>query len=334
MQLIKLILATFCLALIGMNATAEAKPRPSFNCAKARAPIEVAICSDSRLAASDAAMAKLYKLARNALGGSAGADARKALKDAQRRWLRARRFVCGMRSKGKWLRNADDIACLRAMYVARQADLSAGLAQTNTVKPDGVCSIQGRTDSGATVSCRFALGQNRGRPAMTLTQVGEAADLRIAFPGTSADTQDIRLNEAVLVMPDGAPSGIVFADFNFDGYTDFSVVQFLPAGPNIPSSFVLYDPKQGGFALHERLGEITSPTFDPRTRTVSSIWRGSAAQYGRDLFRWETGNLVRVLTMECRIGDRGEMTVRIGEGNAIKRAAPSIEDCLSAVQAD
>lgn len=320
--------------LVGQSATAEAAPKPSFHCAKARAPIERAICSDSRLAASDAEMATLYKLNRSALGQAVGAQGRKALKDSQRRWLRARLLVCGMRSKGKWRRNAKDIACLRAMYTARLADLSARVSKTNATLPDGVCSIKGQTGSGAVVSCRFALGDNRGRPSMTLTQMGEAADLSIAFPGTSANPQTIRLKEAVLVMPDGAPSGIVFGDFNFDGYTDLSVVQFLPAGPNIPSSFILYDPKLGRFALHDRLGEITSPTFDPHTQTVSSFWRGSAAQYGRELLRWESGNLVRVLAMECRIGDRGEMTVRIGEGNAITRAAPSIEDCLSAVQAD
>lgn len=334
MQLIKSTLAALCLALVGVNATAEAKPKPSFDCAKARAPIEVAICSDSSLAASDAEMAKLYRLARNALGEAAGAEARKALKDTQRQWLRARLLVCGMQSKGTWSRNSDDIACLRAVYAARQADLSAGLAKTKAAKPDGVCSIQGQTGSRATVLCRFALGENRGRPSMTLTQTGEAADLRIAFPGTSASAQNIRLKEARLVMPDDAPSGIAFGDFNFDGYTDFSVVQFLPAGPNIPSSFVLFDPKQGRFALHDRLSQITSPTFDPHTRTVSSVWRGSAAQYGRDLLRWENGALVRVLAMECTIGDRTELTVRIGDGEAIKRAAPSIEDCLSAVQAD
>ncbi len=330
MQFLKSTFPALCIAAVSMNASAEAEPKPSFNCAKARTPIEVAICSDARLAASDAEMAKLYKSARNAVG----AEDRRSLKDAQRRWLRARRVVCGMPSKGKWSRSKHDIACLHAMYVARQADLSAGLANSKTTKPDGVCSIQEEADSGVRVSCRFALGGNRGRPSITLTQYGEAADLSIAFPGTSSDPQTIRLKEAVLVMPDGASSGVTFGDFNFDGYTDFSVVQLLPAGPNIPSSFLLYDPSQHRFVVHDRLSEITSPTFDPCTRTVSSVWRGNAAHYGRDLRRWENGRLVSILALECMIGNQAELTVRVGDGQKIQRAVPSVEECLSMVQAD
>lgn len=328
------IVAAFLAVLVALSGTAEAAPQPSFNCAKARAPIEVAICSDEILASHDAEMAKLYKLNRRTLEKRARADDNKALKDEQKRWLRARLLVCGMRAKGNWSRNAADIACLTAMYTARMADLSTRLAKADAVKPDSVCSIQGQTTSGAVVVCRFALGENRGRALMTLTQKDSAADVRITVPGRPAGEQQIHLAEALLVMPDGAPSGIEFGDYNFDGYTDFSVIQFLPAGPNIPSSFALFDREQGRFVLNERLSEMTSPTFDPRTRTVSSAWRGGAAHYGRDVLRWESGKLVRVLALECMIGDRGELTVRIGEGNAVKRMAPSIKDCLNAVQAD
>lgn len=52
MQFLKSTFPALCIAAVSMNASAEAEPKPSFNCAKAGAPIEVAICSDARLAAS------------------------------------------------------------------------------------------------------------------------------------------------------------------------------------------------------------------------------------------------------------------------------------------
>ncbi len=77
--------------------------KPSFNCAKAVARAEKAICSSPEIATLDNVMAGLYKKARAARRGAA----RNALAARQRQWLK-RRNACGQ-----------DTACLAQRYGER-----------------------------------------------------------------------------------------------------------------------------------------------------------------------------------------------------------------------
>jgi len=75
----------------------------SFNCARARAADEVAICRDDDLARLDDQMAATYFSTRNRLP----AAARAVLEADQADWLASRR-VCG-----------GDVRCIRAAYLVR-----------------------------------------------------------------------------------------------------------------------------------------------------------------------------------------------------------------------
>ena len=71
---------------------------------------------------------------------------------------------------------------------------------------------------------------------------------------------------------------------NFDGYGDIRLVEFQPAGPNVPYLNWLFDPTSGCFVENRALNAITSPQFDPATREIRSNWRDGATRYGTDVY--------------------------------------------------
>lgn len=99
-------LATVCFA---QRAQAQASAGPSFDCAKASAPSERAICASSDLAKLDGSLGQVYAKAR-AVGTVAK---RRMLADEQRGWLK-RRDACG-----------DKTDCMRPLMQKRLDELSA-----------------------------------------------------------------------------------------------------------------------------------------------------------------------------------------------------------------
>lgn len=97
---------------------------PSFDCQKAEAPIEIAICTNATLAALDGALGRAYAARRDAASGTA----RKALQDEQRAWL-GRRKSCPLPADpetdrpGLWAA----VPCLADLYRARIAALGGRL---------------------------------------------------------------------------------------------------------------------------------------------------------------------------------------------------------------
>jgi uncharacterized protein len=100
------------LALPLLILPTAAAAAPSFDCTKARTPVEQAVCADAGLAALDSAMAALY---RTRLAAVAEAE-RAALGEAQRRWRQAR-DACAP--------GPDLPACVAEAYRARIAELEA-----------------------------------------------------------------------------------------------------------------------------------------------------------------------------------------------------------------
>ncbi|TFL18532.1 lysozyme inhibitor LprI family protein [Jannaschia formosa] len=101
----------FALALaLGCPVPASAQERPSFDCARARTPTEVAVCGDLTLARLDYAMAEGYFARRARRGG----EGRTRLEREQALWRRWR-DTCG-----------DDVPCLTRRYQQRIIDLVPG----------------------------------------------------------------------------------------------------------------------------------------------------------------------------------------------------------------
>ena len=101
--------AALALALAGLPAAAGAA---SFDCAKAAAPDEIAICASRALDDADVEMATRYDMLLQLLAMGAAGD----LRDSQRAFLKSR-AACG-----------SDEACLTKAYSDRIAALKKGFA--------------------------------------------------------------------------------------------------------------------------------------------------------------------------------------------------------------
>lgn len=91
-----------------------------------------------------------------------------------------------------------------------------------------------------------------------------------------------------------AHNGFEMLDLNFDGYLDMRVVQFLPAGPNIPYQNWLWSERDEQFVAIPALDAITSPQFDADAQEITSQWRSSAAEYGSDIYVYESATPVLI----------------------------------------
>lgn len=87
----------------------------SFDCVKAKSPIEKAICSDSELGSLDEQLGNIYTSLRNNLSGSAKAK----LRLHQTTWIKSLSTDCSIEIKGKDIKKL--ATCLNASYKLRVA---------------------------------------------------------------------------------------------------------------------------------------------------------------------------------------------------------------------
>ncbi len=91
----------------------------SFDCNKAQAPIEHAICHNESLSTADTLLAERYKALRQSLSKSES----NILKQEQRNWLKQRLTQCSVY----------DVACLENLYTSRITEFESRLGVGNTL---------------------------------------------------------------------------------------------------------------------------------------------------------------------------------------------------------
>jgi uncharacterized protein len=132
-------LAVASLLLVFSLPAAADDVQPSFDCAKASAPVEHAICGDASLAKLDADLASRYTEELSKAGDP------EILRGEQRAWAGERANACGI------LPGADDdspdfstdqIGCLKDLYTARIAALTAA-APAPAKAPDAAQLLNG-----------------------------------------------------------------------------------------------------------------------------------------------------------------------------------------------
>ena len=103
----------------------------------------------------------------------------------------------------------------------------------------------------------------------------------------------------------GLPKKEVFIieDVNFDGHNDIRLLQFLPAGPNLPYYFWSYNPSAQKFQRQKALEEITSPDFDPKKKLIYSFWRSSCCDHGSSTYRYINGRPTLIEESEVKEED-------------------------------
>jgi hypothetical protein len=87
------------------------------------------------------------------------------------------------------------------------------------------------------------------------------------------------------------------ADINFDGYPDLMLAQTLPAAPNIPYDYWIYDPvRKKMIPASKEMEDVTSPELDPIHKMIYVFWRASCCEHGVTTYRWKGKHLVQVDT--------------------------------------
>ena len=87
-------------------------------------------------------------------------------------------------------------------------------------------------------------------------------------------------------------------DINFDGLTDFRLMTHLPAAPNVPFYYWIYDPKKQQFQQDTTLEVITSPDIDHKHKIITSSWRGGWGDYGCSTYKYIKGKITLIKEYE------------------------------------
>lgn len=100
---------------------------------------------------------------------------------------------------------------------------------------------------------------------------------------------------------DGRSLGLVVEDMNFDGYQDIRVQAGIPAGPNTPYLYWLWDQKKQAFVSNTDLEAITAPVLDQESKSIHSHVRINAGSYSEETYQYIDGvpTLVREIHHEA-----------------------------------
>lgn len=102
---------------------------------------------------------------------------------------------------------------------------------------------------------------------------------------------------------------LIIEDVNFDGKNDLRIVQFVPAGPNVPYYYWLYDSATRRFKEYKDLEEITSPEFDHKNKKITSQWRSGCCEYGTSHYQYISGKPVLVEESTTALDENDESKV-------------------------
>ena len=91
---------------------------------------------------------------------------------------------------------------------------------------------------------------------------------------------------------------LTIEDVNFDGLYDIRIIQFLPAGPNIPYFYWFFDAKTGRFKADKRLEDVVSPEFDHQKKLIHSGWRDGCCDHGNSIYKFIGEKLIKIEEVE------------------------------------
>lgn len=157
---------------------------------------------------------------------------------------------------------------------------STAQAPTATPLPEGVTTISYDQSIGADLPVyRFELDlKDNGNSNYT------ALEIRIVNTQDNTLIQTITPAENSLTSNDplseAYPDQFKVEDMNFDGYADMRLMEFMPAVPNTPYYYWLWDAQTGQFVDKTAdYGRISSPEFNQEKQQIYSYQRHYAAAY-------------------------------------------------------
>ena len=113
-------------------------------------------------------------------------------------------------------------------------------------------------------------------------------------------------------------------DVNFDGHDDIMLMEFLPAAPNVPYLYWIFNPITRYFERNTQLSEciteqsgdcytLTSPEFDRTKRQIVTHSRASAIQHETSYFKWDGDRVVLSKTIRQVSKPNGDDVVTVLE---------------------
>lgn len=105
-------------------------------------------------------------------------------------------------------------------------------------------------------------------------------------------------------------------DVNCDGHRDIMLMEFLPAGPNVPYLYWIYNPASDRFECRPSSGQESCsfqfPKIDCEKRGFETAERSSATTYVTRQWQWHGVQLVlaREITHEFTENGQKKVTVR------------------------
>ncbi len=100
-------------------------------------------------------------------------------------------------------------------------------------------------------------------------------------------------------------------DMNFDGIEDIRIRQFIPAGPDVPYYYWLYNAKTKKFEPNKQLESITSPVFNAVKKNIISEQRTSVAEYVTTTYEFVDDKPVKTEEVNKKYGDDDYVTITI-----------------------
>jgi uncharacterized protein len=88
--------------------------------------------------------------------------------------------------------------------------------------------------------------------------------------------------------------GFKIEDVNFDGYQDIRLMEFLPAGANVPYLYWLYQVEQKQFVFNQQYSQLSHLTLDSDKKQVVSQYRMNAVEHGTDYYSVDKYQLILI----------------------------------------
>lgn len=144
---------------------------------------------------------------------------------------------------------------------------------------------------------------------------GNIIALKVMKKGDKNIHQDLR--DFTATPPEHAVQGgfdVEFKDINFDGNDDILVFEFLPAGPNVPFLYWIYNPVSGKFECRDpdpddNLCRIYPDEIDYEKKQVIEFYRDGATIHGTRYHTWQDGKLIVVKEVVEEMDNSGKMKV-------------------------
>lgn len=126
---------------------------------------------------------------------------------------------------------------------------------------------------------------------------------------------------------------MIVEDVNFDGHEDIRLIQFLPAAPNVPYYYWVFNPSRQTFVRDTSLEQITSPDIDHKQKVISSLWRYGCCDHGLSTYKYINGKITMIeeseMKSEFKNPDRVIMTRKKlvkGRMKLVERKVERVED--------